>query len=99
MEKNEEWFPFFCTKAFGVDGFVSKSFAEKKGNAIFAAFMEELNKVPDSNNHKAFIVKRAKARRYHDYEGDLCKIGLVSDLFAAGLDDLANRVKMGDFDF
>jgi hypothetical protein len=47
MEENEEWFSSFCTKAFGVDGSYSKSFAEKEGDALFASFMAEMNKVPD----------------------------------------------------
>lgn len=89
----------FCTAQFGPEGEASKKFAASEGDALFAAFMTELDKVPADNAHKELIVTRAKQRRYHDYEGDLMKLGLVMDLQEAGLSELATRVKSGEFDF
>jgi hypothetical protein len=93
------FFDSLCDQAFGANGSVSKAYAAKEGDALFASFMAELSKVPDSNAYKATIIKNAKAKRYHDFEGDLMKIGLVADLYTANLQSLAERVKMGDFDF
>lgn len=84
---------------FGSDGTYSKEYAANQGDALFSAFLAELSAVPDTNPHKATILKRAHARRYHDYEGDLVKIGLVADLSAAGLHELKKRVIQGEFDF
>jgi|WetSurMetagenome_2_1015567.scaffolds.fasta_scaffold01048_17 hypothetical protein len=77
----------------------AKEFAAKEGNKLFEAFLDQLHKVPDTNPHKKIILDRAIGRRYHDFEGDLMKVGLVSDLSTAGLDALAKRVAHGDFDF
>lgn len=76
----------------------AKEFAEKEGDALFASFMEELEKAPPSKEKDA-IVKNAKAKRYHDFEGDLLKLDLVSHLQLIKMDDLAKRVVLGEFDF
>ena len=99
-QEQSDWLHDFCQEQFGPDGASSKQFAEQQGgNAMFDAFMAEMNKVDDSNKHKAKIIERALARRYHDLEGDLMTFGMVMDLRAAGLDDLASRGMQGEFDF
>lgn len=82
-----------------VDEAYAKTYAAKEGNKLFEAFLDELHKVPDSNAQKKTILQRATGRRYHDFEGDLMKVGLVSDLHAAGLSQLSKRVAHGEFDF
>ena len=78
----------------------TKEFANSEGDAIFASFMKEMSKVPDSNEHKAEIIKRANEKCYHDYEGgDYPKLLLVTDLHKAGLFDLCQRASQGEFDF
>jgi len=77
----------------------AKEYAEETGNALFAKFMEELYNVPDCTPLKAMIIGRAEELRYHDFEGDLMKVGLSVDLRKAGLIDLAKRVEKGEFDF
>lgn len=76
----------------------AKEFAEQEGDALFASFMKELEKAPPSKEKDA-IVKNAKAKRYHDLEGDLLKLELVSHLKQIKMDDLAKRVVLGEFDF
>lgn len=95
----DDVFEAFCEESFGPNGTVSKSYASEEGDALFAAFLAELEKIPPENSHKKMLLERARERRYHDYEGDLMKIGLVIDLKAAGLASLAGRVMKGEFDF
>jgi hypothetical protein len=72
---------------------------EMGGNKLFEAFTKVLHALPDTTKDKSKLLKRAYARRYHDLEGDLMKIGLYQDLMEAGLSDLASRVVQGEFDF
>lgn len=46
------------------------------------------------------IIYRARAGWYHDFESELVtpKMQLVIDLKQAGLDDLVEKVKLGDYD-
>lgn len=102
---NREW-DDFCDRAFGPEGTVTKEFAAREGDALFAAFLaafDAATKVPSKdaavNNARERVRRDALAKRYHDYEGDLMKIGLVDHLQEAGLPELARAVMHGDYDF
>lgn len=89
----------FMKKEFGPNGNTSIAHAENEGNAMFEEFLSEMALVPESNPFKKDILGKANARRYHDFEGDLMKLGMVRDLTQAGLLELAKRTRNGDFDF
>lgn len=76
----------------------AEQFAKAEGDALFASFIEELEKAPPSKE-KDDIIKNAKGKRYHDLEGDLLKIELAKHLQQIEMNDLAKRVVQGDFDF
>jgi hypothetical protein len=96
-----------CKKAFGPEGTITKQWATEAGNELFVSFMDAFERAiclsapADAKEAeiRVRIVKNAFSKRYHDFEGDLMKIGLVSDLQGAGLEGLAKDVMMGKYDF
>ena len=85
---------------FGVEGAISKKYAAEGGDALFSAFLKELNAVPDTNPYKESILAKARTRHYHDFEGGACpKLDLVMHLTQAGLVEMAEKVKNGEYDF
>lgn len=66
----------------------------------YVQFVKDLEAQPESDE-KRFISKRFEKKLYHDMESSLAcpKHALREDLIAAGFNDMADKVLLGDYDF